>query len=94
MSVFGRFIGKCDWCGSPQDEAVTTYGDSEMTDAGIEVSTNPVGIELYKYNGKDVCADCKELLKDYGRVEETEEAYQVIHDLIKRANENYPTSAT
>ena len=48
------------------------------------------GLKLYEYKGKDVCAACLEVLKDYDRVSLIEEEYKELHNVIKHADKNYP----
>lgn len=87
MSIFGKPIGKCDWCGTPRVE------DTDNTEeVGITLTTAAVGIELYNYGGKNVCADCRRTLRDYSRVDVIEDAYQELHDIVQRANRYYSAS--
>jgi len=51
------------------------------------------GLKLYEYGGQDVCAACRDILRDYDRVGSIEDAYQSIHNVIEHANTNYPSSA-
>lgn len=48
------------------------------------------GLALYEYNGKDVCAACRQILRDYDRADIIDEKYQQLHNLIEHADTNYP----
>lgn len=47
-------------------------------------------LKLYRYKGQDVCASCRQTMKDEDNTASIKEGYRRLHKLIEHANENYP----